>query len=120
MCNSRLTVAIFLFFCFRTSVATGYNLAQCIAGGTSPAIATLLADDVGVNAPGWLLTILAVIALVGLRFVAPATNYKNLAARSHASTETFHPVPTDGNNATATYKEDCGVAQQSEGEDELL
>ena len=62
---------LFLFYFARTSVATGYNLAQCIAGGTSPAIATLLADDVGVNAPGWLLTILAAIALFGLRFVAP-------------------------------------------------
>ena len=54
-----------------TSVAIGYNLAQAIVGGATPALATLLVDSLGPNSPGLLLTGLAFISLVGLRCVAP-------------------------------------------------
>ena len=54
-----------------TSVAIGYNVAQAIAGGSAPFMATLLVDDVGPNAPGWVLTLLAMVALLGLIVVAP-------------------------------------------------
>ena len=54
-----------------TSVAFGYNVAHATVGGMSPALATLLVDKVSVEAPGWILTALAVISVSGLWFVAP-------------------------------------------------
>ena len=58
-----------------TSVSIGYNLAQALAGGFSPFIATLLVDEVGTAAPGILFTILAIISLIGLWGVAPRHDY---------------------------------------------
>jgi MHS family proline/betaine transporter-like MFS transporter len=55
-----------------TSVAIGYNLAQATAGGAAPLVATLLTDDGGQTAAGYILTALAVIALSGLWWVAPS------------------------------------------------
>jgi MFS transporter, MHS family, proline/betaine transporter len=55
-----------------TSVSIGYNVAQAIAGGTMPFLATLVVDNVGPASPGWILTILAVVALTGLLCVAPS------------------------------------------------
>ena len=54
-----------------TSVAIGYNVAQATAGGLAPMVATVLTDDVSRQAPGYILTFLAVIALTGLHIVAP-------------------------------------------------
>jgi MHS family proline/betaine transporter-like MFS transporter len=54
-----------------TSVSIGYNVAQAIAGGMSPFVATLLVDEVGVGAPGLLLLVLAIISVTGLWCVAP-------------------------------------------------
>ena len=54
-----------------TSVSIGYNVAQAIAGGISPFVATLLVDKVGTGAPGLLLLALAVFSLTGLLYVAP-------------------------------------------------
>jgi MHS family proline/betaine transporter-like MFS transporter len=55
-----------------TSVAIGYNIAQATAGGLAPVVATVLADDVSRQAPGYILTVLAMIALLGLWVVAPS------------------------------------------------
>ena len=66
-----------------TSVSIGYNIAQALAGGMSPFLATLLFDKVGSGAPGLLLFTLAVISMIGLRIVAPS----HRAARHH-----LHPV----------------------------
>ncbi len=49
-----------------TSVAVGYNIAQAIVGGSSPAVATYLMDTYGDHAPGYLISIIAVFALIGL------------------------------------------------------
>ena len=54
-----------------TSVAIGYNVAQALAGGSAPALATLLVDRVGPNSPGWLMTFVASTSLTGLWCVAP-------------------------------------------------
>jgi MHS family proline/betaine transporter-like MFS transporter len=54
-----------------TSVAIGYNLAQASIGGITPALATYMVDATGPNSPGWILTVLALISLSGLWFVAP-------------------------------------------------
>jgi MHS family proline/betaine transporter-like MFS transporter len=54
-----------------TSVAIGYNIAHAIAGGSAPSIATLMVDKWGPNSPGWLLTGLALLSLLGLLVVAP-------------------------------------------------
>lgn len=53
-----------------TSVAVGYNLAHAIAGGSAPAIATYMAEDVAVWSPGCILSVLALVSLTGLVVVA--------------------------------------------------
>lgn len=55
-----------------TSVAIGYNVAQAIAGGSTPFLATYFVDNIGVRSPGWILTFLALTGLTGLHCVAPA------------------------------------------------
>ena len=54
-----------------TSVSIGYNIAQACGGGIAPAIATVMVDSIGPEAPAYYLTIIACIALMGLLFVAP-------------------------------------------------
>lgn len=66
-----------------TSVSIGYNIAQAIAGGITPYLATILSKNVGVGSPGWILFSLAVISLIGLRVVAPTPSTKNI----HQSTD---------------------------------
>jgi MHS family proline/betaine transporter-like MFS transporter len=57
-----------------TSVAIGYNIAQALVGGATPALATLSVDNLGPYSPGLLLTVFAIISLIGLRCVAPHAN----------------------------------------------
>ncbi|KAL7540984.1 hypothetical protein ACHAXR_010538 [Thalassiosira sp. AJA248-18] len=54
-----------------TSVSIGYNIAQACGGGMAPAIATEMVDRLGPESPGYYITIMACIALVGLLFIAP-------------------------------------------------
>jgi MHS family proline/betaine transporter-like MFS transporter len=54
-----------------TSVAVGYNIAQAVGGGMSPAIATELVDRYGPISPGFYITFMATISLLGLLCVAP-------------------------------------------------
>jgi MHS family proline/betaine transporter-like MFS transporter len=61
-----------------TSVAIGYNVAQALAGGSTPFLATLLVDKVGPNSPGWILTLLGTISLTGLLVVAPNRNFASV------------------------------------------
>ena len=49
-----------------TSVAVGYNIAQAIAGGSSPALATYLVDNYGAISPGFMVSVIAVFAVSGL------------------------------------------------------
>lgn len=53
-----------------TSANIGYNIAQALAGGSAPALATLVADRWGSSAPGYLYSVLAGFALTGLWLVA--------------------------------------------------
>lgn len=55
-----------------TSIAVGYNLAHAIAGGSAPAVATILADHVAPWTPGLVISFLATISVVGLLIVAPS------------------------------------------------
>eukprot|EP00586_Coscinodiscus_wailesii_P000410 CAMPEP_0172487384 /NCGR_PEP_ID=MMETSP1066-20121228/16471_1 /TAXON_ID=671091 /ORGANISM="Coscinodiscus wailesii, Strain CCMP2513" /LENGTH=559 /DNA_ID=CAMNT_0013253975 /DNA_START=139 /DNA_END=1818 /DNA_ORIENTATION=+ len=59
-----------------TAVSIGYNIAHAVLGGFSPAIATVMVDKFGVNSPGFLYTIVAVLSLVGL-FTAPVHEVVN-------------------------------------------
>jgi len=54
-----------------TSVSIGYNIAQACGGGMAPAIATEMVDRLGPESPGYYITVIACISLVGLLFVAP-------------------------------------------------
>ena len=49
-----------------TSVAVGYNIAQAVAGGTSPALATILVDKFGKTSPGFMVSIIAIFSVTGL------------------------------------------------------
>jgi MFS family permease len=55
-----------------TSVGIGYNLAQSIVGGASPSIATILVDTFGPYSPGFMIFVLAIIAMTGLWCISPA------------------------------------------------
>ena len=54
-----------------TSVSIGYNVGQVLGGGLAPAAATELIDSFGAEVPGYYITIVAVISLIGLYIVAP-------------------------------------------------
>mmetsp|Transcript_7782 Transcript_7782/g.17562 ORF Transcript_7782/g.17562 Transcript_7782/m.17562 type:complete len:554 (-) Transcript_7782:32-1693(-) len=54
-----------------TSVSIGYNIAQACGGGMAPAIATEMVDRLGTETPGYYITVMAGISLVGLLCVAP-------------------------------------------------
>ena len=56
-----------------TSVAIGYNIAQAVVGGVSPAIATWVVDEFDTTAPGFFISIIAFFSVFGL-YCAP-TNY---------------------------------------------
>ena len=49
-----------------TSVAVGYNIAQAIVGGSSPALATYLVDTYALVAPGYMVSVIAIFSLSGL------------------------------------------------------
>jgi MHS family proline/betaine transporter-like MFS transporter len=49
-----------------TSVAVGYNIALALLGGTTPALATYLVDEVGALAPSYILSGVSVLSLIGL------------------------------------------------------
>ena len=58
-----------------TSMAIGYNVAQAIIGGLTPALATFLVDSVGPVAPAWIYTIVSCVVLVGLWVIAPPLSW---------------------------------------------
>lgn len=76
-----------------TSVAIGYNLAQALAGGSTPALATLLVDTLGPNSPGILLTGLAIVSLIGLRCVAPHSNTNRRKKETDGILQNTPPSP---------------------------
>jgi MHS family proline/betaine transporter-like MFS transporter len=79
-----------------TSVAIGYNLAQALAGGSTPYFATVLVDKLGPGSPGVILTALAVIALTGLLCVAPPPpEEQSVPAKRRGPRNTFSAVPTN-------------------------
>lgn len=49
-----------------TSASLGYDLAHMTAGGFAPLVATLLAQNVGLVAPGIIYTFFAILGLMGL------------------------------------------------------
>jgi MFS transporter, MHS family, proline/betaine transporter len=54
-----------------TSVAVGYNIAQALAGGITPFLATLVSNRLGQNWPGCIISVVATISLIGLLLIAP-------------------------------------------------
>ncbi len=49
-----------------TSVAVGYNIAQALIGGGSPAFATWLADHVSRVSPGFYVSFIALLSVTGI------------------------------------------------------
>lgn len=54
-----------------TSVAIGYNIAQATIGGLAPFLATLLNRWMGGSAPGFMLSVVSILGVIGLRCIAP-------------------------------------------------
>lgn len=86
-----------------TSVAIGYNLAHAIAGGSAPAVATIMVGSLGPSSPGWLLTALAALSMFGLWVVAPPSPPTGSTATS-PSNKDFTAIPTDTHHSS--YLED--------------
>eukprot|EP00565_Helicotheca_tamesis_P003496 CAMPEP_0185736534 /NCGR_PEP_ID=MMETSP1171-20130828/28154_1 /TAXON_ID=374046 /ORGANISM="Helicotheca tamensis, Strain CCMP826" /LENGTH=113 /DNA_ID=CAMNT_0028407185 /DNA_START=291 /DNA_END=628 /DNA_ORIENTATION=+ len=53
-----------------TSFSFAYNFSEAIFGGFTPAVATALTSKYGSTAPGYMITVLSVLALLGL-WIAP-------------------------------------------------
>lgn len=49
-----------------TSVAIGYNLSQALIGGSSPALATHLTTKYGNHSPGFIISAVAIVSMIGL------------------------------------------------------
>jgi MHS family proline/betaine transporter-like MFS transporter len=79
-----------------TSVAIGYNFAQATVGGLTPALATIMVDSVGPSSPGFLLTALASVGLVGLWFVAPAPTWHSSGCSEEVGEAGEIEIPTRG------------------------
>jgi len=54
-----------------TSVAIGYNMAQATIGGASPALATYMVDTVGEVSPGFYISAMSLLSLIGLIISPP-------------------------------------------------
>lgn len=70
-----------------TSVAVGYNVAQAIAGGSSPALATLLVDSFGKTSPGFMVSGIAIFSIIGLYIGQGIANYDDGVVNRHAFPE---------------------------------
>ena len=71
-----------------TSVAVGYNIAQAVAGGITPFLATLICNDLGQSWPGWIISVAATISLIGLLFIAPKPRQKSASVLTSAMNRT--------------------------------
>jgi len=54
-----------------TSLAVGHSISNCICGGFSPALATYLVGKYDAYSPGFIVTILACVSLLGL-YISPS------------------------------------------------
>mmetsp|Transcript_14836 Transcript_14836/g.19482 ORF Transcript_14836/g.19482 Transcript_14836/m.19482 type:complete len:358 (-) Transcript_14836:186-1259(-) len=70
-----------------TSVAIGYNLAQALFGGCIPALATFMVERFGQNSPGYLLTVLSALSLIGLLVAPSKATLDNLPVQLPVSDE---------------------------------
>lgn len=100
-----------------TSVAIGYNIAQATAGGLAPMVATVLTDDVSRQAPGYILTGLATIALTGLWVVAPPQENAHFTP---AATTEMVATHSDKNDGTAQDAGDERVKEDDDDDDNEL
>jgi MFS transporter, MHS family, proline/betaine transporter len=86
-----------------TSVAVGYNVAQAIAGGSMPFLATLVVDKMGPETPGYLLSFLAIVALMGLWIVSPSVPVnRNLVVATRSEFSSLSNVTTISNDSVAS------------------
>jgi len=96
-----------------TSVAVGYNLANAIAGGTSPALATLLVDRYGKTSPGYMISFIAVFSVTGLFIGQGTTNYNNDGAGNlGALPESSPPASPSGDDIFNYDSDDNSVGKK--------
>lgn len=103
-----------------TSVSIGYNIAQALGGGMAPAIATELVDKAGPTSPGYYLTIVATIALVGLWCVAPRSPVHFSVLNGEDDGIGNGSSQAEIENRISNTTDDCDWDLQSESENELI
>lgn len=103
-----------------TSVSIGYNIAQALGGGMAPAIATELVDKAGPTSPGYYLTVVATIALVGLWCVAPRSPVHFSVLNGEDDVIGVGSSLAETKNRISNTTDDCDWDLQSESENELI
>lgn len=98
-----------------TSVSIGYNIAQALGGGMAPAIATMLVDKAGATSPGYYLTIIASIALIGLCCVAPRSPVHFSVLNGEEDIDE-HGSPEEIRHKISNTTDDCDWDLQSEND----
>ena len=53
-----------------TAIAVGYNISSALVGGFTPAVATIMVDEIGLVSPSLIYVVLSIFALTGL-YIAP-------------------------------------------------
>lgn len=94
-----------------TSASLGYDIAHATAGGFSPAMATALADGVGVYSPGILYPIFAIVSLIGIFVMHRRGNNKEMESDGGAATGRNPAVSIEEASAPAA------VADSSKGDE---
>jgi MHS family proline/betaine transporter-like MFS transporter len=87
-----------------TAVSIGYNLAQALIGGSCPSIATFLVDDYGPIAPGFYLSFVALLAMLGL-FLAPKAYHKVHQRAKQAALLSLQDGHGDGTDSSASQSQ---------------
>jgi MFS family permease len=90
-----------------TSVAIGYNIANMVAGGITPFLATVLVDRVGPGSPGWVVSVYAAISMAGLLCVAPPppSTTNAVSASVEMPKKPYTPPPPSTSNAVSASVE---------------
>lgn len=90
-----------------TAVSIGYNIAQALIGGSFPSIATIMSGtSLGNASPGYLMSGVALLGLVGLMIAPPKPDYGGKGT----------PVPTDGDDTVVDFNYDSDHGTMLTGE----
>jgi len=90
-----------------TSVAVGYNLAHMLIGGSSPAICTYFVKDGGNADPGYFMSLIALLSLLGIIFQPPKP--MDSTARAHQVLEDFGGEDVETESESAMFEDETDI-----------